>query len=110
MSSFDDRKTAFENKFAHDQDLAFKVEARACKLFGLWLAGELGMSGADADSYAKTVVAANLDEPGFDDVLRAVRPDIDAKGLNLSDHVLNAQLDKCMDQAKQQIMTETDAA
>ncbi len=110
MSSLDDRKSAFENKFAHDQDLAFRVEARACKLFGLWLAGEMGIEGADAESYAKTIVAANLDEPGFDDVIRAVRPDIDAKGLDISDHIINSQLEKYMEEAKLQIMHEEEAA
>ncbi len=110
MSSLDDRKSAFENKYAHDQELIFRVEARACKLFGLWLAGEMGLSGAEAESYAKTVVTANLDEPGFDDVVRAVRPDIDKKGLEISDHLINSQLEKFMADAKQQIMEEDEAA
>ena len=65
MNSMDDRKSAFENKFAHDQELAFRVEARACKLFGLWLAEKMGLSDEESLVYAKTIVAANLDEPGF---------------------------------------------
>lgn len=104
--SMDDRESAFENKFAHDAELRFRTEARACKLFGLWLAGELGLSGADAEAYAKTVVAANLDEAGFNDVLRAVRPEIEAKGLSFSDDTLNARLDGFMDEAKKQLMQE----
>lgn len=104
MSGLDDRKNAFENKFAHDADLQFRVEARACKLFGLWLAKELGMSEAEADAYAKTVVGANLDEAGFGDVLRAVRPDIEAKNLAFSDDQLLARLDGFMEEAKKQFM------
>lgn len=104
MSGLDDRKSAFENKFAHDADLQFRVEARACKLFGLWLAGEMGMNGADAETYAKTVVGANLDEAGFDDVLRAVRPDVAAKNLSYSDEQLIAKLDGFVEEAKRQFM------
>lgn len=104
--SMDDRESAFENKFAHDEAFRFRVEARACKLFGLWLAGEMGLSASEAEAYAKTVVGANLDEAGFNDVLRAVRPDIEAKGLSLSDDALNARLDSFMDEAKKQLTQE----
>ena len=104
--SLDDRKSAFENKYAHDQELQFRTEARACKLFGLWVGEQLGFAGDEALAYAKTVVAANLDEAGFDDVKRAVRKDIDAKGLDISDATLDARLDKAMDDAKAQLMEE----
>lgn len=106
MSELNDRKDAFENKFAHDAELQFKVEARACKLFGLWLAGELGIEGEAADEYAKNIVAANLNEPGFGDVLRTVRPDIDEKGLEYGDDALLARLSDFMAEAKQQFMGE----
>ena len=104
MSSFDDRKGAFESKYAHDQEMMFKMEARACKLFGLWVAGQLGLAGKDAETYAKEVVASNLDEPGFDDVKRKVMPDIAAKKLNISDHMLDKQLEKFMAEAKAQVV------
>lgn len=106
MTGMDDRKSAFENKFAHDAELQFKCEARACKLFGLWLAGELGLDAEEALAYAKTIVGANLDEPGFDDVVRAVRPDIDQKGLNISDEDILARLEVFMGEAKEQLMDE----
>lgn len=104
MSSFDDRKAAFEQKFVHDEELAFKVEARTCKLFGLWAAEQMGLSGADAEAYAKEVVGSNLEEPGFDDIKRKVIPDLKAKGVELSDHVIDAMLDKFTEEAKAQIM------
>jgi hypothetical protein len=107
MSSFDDRKSAFEKRFAHDQELEFKVEARCCKLFGLWMAEKLGLSGADADTYAKGVVSANLEEPGYDDVIRHVMPDIQGKGIDISEHMLNTMLDKFTEEAKIQVMEET---
>lgn len=104
MSSFDNRKDAFEGKYAHDQEMMFKAEARACKLFGLWLAAQLGLSGKDAETYAKEVVSANIDEPGFEDVKRKVTPDIEAKKLNISSHMIDAQMEKFMAEAKAQLM------
>lgn len=106
MSSMEDRQKTFENKFAHDEAMLFKVEARTCKLFGLWVAEQIGLDDETAKSYAGEVVAANLEEVGYDDVIRKVRPDIDAKGLDLSDHLLNTKLDEYEAIAKEQLMSE----
>lgn len=106
MTEMKDREKAYENKYAHDQAQQFKIEARACKLFGLWLAEAMGLEDEEAEAYAKTVVAANLDEAGFDDVLRAVRPDIEAKELKLGDEALLAQLDSFMARAKRDLMEQ----
>ncbi len=102
--SLDDRKDAFEKKYAHDQELMFKVEARTCKLFGLWVAEQIGLSGADAETYAKEVVSANLEEAGFDDVKRKVTPDLQAKGLEISSHVLDRQLEIALEEAQKQLI------
>ncbi|WP_439499267.1 DUF1476 domain-containing protein [Bosea sp. (in: a-proteobacteria)] len=75
MSTFDQRKDAFENKFALDEELRFKATARRNKLLGLWAAEKLGKSGAEADAYAKSVVLADFEEAGDEDVLRKVRSD-----------------------------------
>ena len=83
-----DRDKAFENKFAHDEELRFKAEARRNKLLGLWAAGLLGK--ADADAYAKEVVAADFEEAGDADVFRKVRGDFDAAGVKVSDSVCSA--------------------
>ncbi len=107
MSSFDDRKDAFESKFAHDEELAFKVEARTIKLFGLWAAEQLGLFDADADTYAKEVVAANLEEPGFDDVKRKVVPDFEAKNLDISEHTIDMKLQKYTEIAYAQIKEQS---
>lgn len=106
MSGFDERKDAYEKKFAHDEELNFRVEARCCKLFGLWAAEQLGLEPSDAETYAREVVASNLEEPGFDDVKRKVAPDFQAKSLNISDHVIDSMLEKFMNEAKSQIMAE----
>lgn len=103
MTTFDNREHAFENKFANDQKMDFAVEARLSKLFGLWAAEKLGLSGNDAETYAGTVVEANLEEPGFLDILRKVRADFDEKGLDISNHVMEVELEKCLDEARKQI-------
>lgn len=101
MSGIGDREKAFENKFAHDQELRFKAEARRNKLLGLWAAGLLGK--ADADAYAKEVVAADFEEAGDADVFRKVRGDFDAAGVTVSDSELTAKMQSLLIEAVEQI-------
>jgi hypothetical protein len=106
MTSFDDRQNAFENKFALDETLLFKAEARACKNLGLWLAEKMELSEAEANTYAASIVGANLEEPGFDDVKRHVIPDITKYNLNVSDSELDAKLAELYEQAQKEIKEE----
>ena len=85
MTTFDKREEGFEKKFAHDEELRFKANARRNKLLGLWAAEKMGLTGAEADAYAKEVVVADFEEAGDDDVFRKVREDFDAKGIAQSD-------------------------
>jgi hypothetical protein len=104
MTSFDDRKKGQEEKFRHDQELGFKVTARRNKLFGLWAAGKMGISGGEAEAYAKEVVAADFEKPGDDDVIGKVRNDLAAKGIRLSDAQLKDELQRLAGEAKKQIL------
>ena len=79
MTTFDDRETAFENKFAHDQEMQFRAEARCNKLLGLWAAEMLGKTGEDAQTYAASVVKADFEEAGHEDVVRKVAGDLGDK-------------------------------
>jgi len=79
MSTLDQRGKDFEKKFAHDEELRFKATARRNKLLGLWAAEKLGKTGADAEAYAKEVVAADFEEAGDGDVLRKVAADLAGK-------------------------------
>jgi hypothetical protein len=107
MTTFDKREEGFEKKFAHDEELRFKANARRNKLLGLWAAEKLGLSGPAADAYAKEVVVANFEEAGDDDVLRKVRKDFDAKGLAQSDQQIRQTMDVLMAQAIDQIKAGT---
>ena len=106
MTSLNDRDQAFENKFAHDQELKFKAEARANKLLGLWAAEKMSISGDEADAYAKTVVIADFEEAGHEDVFRKVRGDFDAKNVAVADEEIRAKMLELAHVAIEQIQSE----
>ena len=105
MSGFDKREEGFEKKFAHDEELRFKAGSRRNKLLGLWAAEKLGKSGAEAEAYAKEVVASDFEEAGDEDVFRKVRKDFDAAGVAQSDHQIRRTMDELMARAIEQIKT-----
>ena len=96
MTTFDKREDAFEAKFARDEELRFKAEARRNKLLGLWAAEKLGKSGGDAEAYAKEVVAADFEESGDNDVFRKIRKDFDAAGVDQSDHQIRRTMNELL--------------
>ncbi len=106
MSTFDDREKGFETKFKRDQELEFKVIARRNKLLGLWAAEKMGISGADADAYAKEVVIADFEKPGDEDVLEKVMADFQDKGVADDAHAVRKEMTRLMDTARQQIEAE----
>ncbi|SOE08535.1 hypothetical protein SAMN05877838_0258 [Hoeflea halophila] len=103
MSDMKDRENAFENKFAHDEELKFKAEARRNKMLGLWAAELLGKTGEEAEAYAKEVVMADIEEAGDHDVFRKVRADFDNGGVNQSDHQLRRKMQELLVVAVEQI-------
>lgn len=103
MNSFDDRQKAFEAKFAHDEELRFKIEARRDKLLGLWLAEKMGKTGDAAAEYAKEVVISDLQEAGDEDVIAKVLADIDAAGLNINRDQIVTKLAEYMVEAGEQL-------
>ncbi len=103
MSTFDNREKGYESKFAHDEELRFKAEARRNKLLGLWAAEKMGISGDAADAYAKEVIKADFEEPGDEDVFRKIRGDFDAKQVDQSDHQIRRTMDELMQEAIRQV-------
>ena len=103
MTTFDKRQEGFEKKFAHDEELQFRAMARRNKLLGLWAAEKMGLTGADAEAYAKSVVTADFEEAGEEDVFRKVRGDFDAKNVGQSDHQIRRTMDELMATAVEQI-------
>jgi hypothetical protein len=102
--AFEERKRKHEDKWAHDEELRFKIGARRNKLLGLWAGAELGLTGPAAEEYAKSVVVADLQ--GADAMFRKIRADFDAAGLGHSDHVIQRQMADLLAQAADQVMHE----
>jgi hypothetical protein len=99
MTTFDKREEAFEQQFAHDEELRFKATARRNKLLGLWAAEKLGMKGAEADSYALSVVMSAFEDTADHDVMHKIRKDFDAKAVAQSDHQISREMTELMAKA-----------
>jgi len=106
MTNFEDREKGYERKFAHDEELKFKATARRNKLLGLWAAEQLGITGDQAQAYAREVIKADLEIRGGDDVFRKIRRDFDAKGVQKSDHQIRSKMVDLMGVAVGQIESE----
>lgn len=103
MTTFDNREKAYENKFAHDQELRFKAESRRNKLLAEWAAPKLGLTGAALDDYIKAVRKADLAEKGDEDVFRKVAKDFADKGVKLADDELRKVMGELMAKAVAEI-------
>ncbi|QEN90649.1 DUF1476 domain-containing protein [Labrys sp. KNU-23] len=103
MTTFDKREEAFESKFAHDEDLRFKATARRNKLLGLWAAEKLGLSGDEANAYAKSVVLSDFEEAGDHDVVRKVLSDFAAANLSMSEPQVRQAMTELLGRAVQEI-------
>jgi len=107
MSQFNDRERAEEKKFQLDQELEFKAQARRAKLVGLWAAQLMGLSGDGAADYAKSVVVADLEEAGEEDLFRKIRADLDQHAVQLSDHQIRAKMEEALGEARAQVKAGT---
>lgn len=99
MTTFDKREEGFEKKFAHDEELRFKANARRNKMLGLWAAEKMGIAGDAANAYAKDVVMADFDAAGDDDVLKKVHKDLTAKGVAASEQDVRRAMTDLMEKA-----------
>ena len=102
MTTFDNREKAFEEKFARDAELQFKVAARRNKLLGLWAAEMLKLTPEEAETYAKSVIHADFEEAGDDDVFRKIYGDLTARGIEISEHQVRRVMEEKMAEARRQ--------
>jgi hypothetical protein len=103
MTTFDKREEAFEKKFALDEEQKFKAVARRNKLLGMWVAGQLGLSGDAAGAYAKEVIVSEFDEAGDSAVVRKVSGDLAAKGISVTQAQIDAKMNELMAEAIVQV-------
>ena len=104
MTTFDNREKAFENKFAHDADLQFKITARRNKLVGQWAAEKMGLTPEETTAYATSVVQADFEEAGDEDVVRKLIGDLTSAGIDVDDAMIRAALDEKMVEARRQFI------
>jgi hypothetical protein len=107
MTTFDDREKAFENEFAHNEELAFRVTARRNKLVGLWAATKMGLTAEETDAYAKGIVQADFEEVGDEDVIRKLLGDLTAAGVETTDDEIRQALTDQSVEARRQLMSAT---
>ncbi|MBC7769146.1 MAG: DUF1476 domain-containing protein [Phycisphaerales bacterium] len=98
--SFDDKERGEEKRYQLDQELEFKAQARRAKFVGLWAAGLMGLKDQAADDYAKSVVVADLEEAGTEDLFRKIRGDLDLHAVQLSDHQIRAKMEEALAEAR----------
>ncbi|WP_299440105.1 DUF1476 domain-containing protein [uncultured Rhodospira sp.] len=103
---FREREKAFEAKYEHDEALRFRITTRRNKLLGLWAAGELGLTGAEAEAYAHSLIEYDLTHAGSTDLLDKVRTDLTARGIEISHHRLDLRAAKLLHEAEAQINAE----
>lgn len=104
MTTFDDRERAFEAKYAHDEDMAFRVTARRNRLLGHWAAAQMGLTPEETDAYAKAVVQADFEESGDDDVIRKLLGDLLAAGIETDEATVRQALESQTVEARRQLM------
>jgi hypothetical protein len=106
MTDFNDRERAEEAKFAMDEDTAFRVAARRNKLLGQWAAEKMGLTAEETDAYAKSVVQADFEEAGDEDVIRKLLGDLTGAGIDIDEAAVRSALEEKSVEARRQLMGE----
>src|ERR1700758_849559 len=106
MGLFDKREKSFEDKFAHDETLRFKALARRNKYLAAWAGAQLGLAETQIEAYRETLIRADLEEAGDEDVFRKLRADFDAKGVKVSDHQIRREMEELLARAVRDVEGE----
>ena len=104
MTTFDDRGQAFENQFAHDQEMAFRVTARRNRLLGVWAAGLMKLTPEETDAYARSVVQSDFEEAGDEDMIRKLYGDLVFADVDIDEATIRAMLDEKLIEARRQLI------
>ena len=102
MEKFDERKKSFEKKFAHDEELKFKVASRRNKYLGQWVSQKLGYDEEKEKEYIQSVIKADFQEAGDEDVFRKIKEDL--KNQNLPDEDIRNKMNELYDKAKSEFI------
>ena len=103
MNKFDEREKSFEKKFAKDQELQFKVEARSNKYLGEWISSKLGKTEEEKQKYIQEIIKADMEEAGSEDVFRKVKKDFETNSITIEDSEIRDQMEKALSRAKEDL-------
>lgn len=106
MTTFNDRERGEEAKFAFDEENAFRINARATRLLGEWAAGLMQLTQEEAEAYRKSVVQADFEEAGHEDVIRKILGDLTQAGCEVDEAAIRAKLEECTVEARRQFMSD----
>lgn len=106
MTMFDDREKAFEAKFARDEEMQFRINARRNRLLGQWAAERMGLDAAETEAYAKAVVQADFEEAGDEDVIRKLLGDLISASVEIDEAEIRAAMEAKLVDARRQLMGE----
>ena len=101
MNKFNEREKSFENKFAKDEELKFKLAARSNKYLGEWVSSELGKNEEEKKNYIQEIIKADMEEAGSEDVFRKVRKDFKIASISIEDSEIRVQMEKALSRAKE---------
>ncbi|MFK4793414.1 DUF1476 domain-containing protein [Sphingobium sp. ZW T5_29] len=104
MTTFNDREKAFENMYAHDQEMQFRIQARRNRLLGEWAAARMGLTPEETDAYAKAVVQADFEEAGDEDVIRKLLGDMTQAGVDIAEADVRTALEEQQVTARRQFI------
>ena len=107
MTQFDDRERAFEAKFAHDEEMQFRIIARRNRLVGEWAARKMGLSDVESEAYAKDVVRADFENAGDEDVIRKLLGDLTSAGVEIDDGAIREALEHKTVEARRQVIEQS---
>ena len=108
MTTFDDRERAFENMYARDEEMQFRIVARRNRLVGAWAANLMGLTEVEAEAYAKDVVRADFEEAGDDDVVRKLLGDLTSAGVDIDEARIREALEHKQVEARRQMIEAQD--
>ena len=101
MNKFDEREKSFEKKYAKDEELKFKIEARSNKYLGEWVSSKLGKNEVEKQNYIQEIIKADMEEAGQEDVFRKIKKDFQSASLNIDDMEIRKEIKKALSSAKQ---------
>ena len=104
MTTFDERERAFETKFAHDEEMAFRITARRNRLLGAWAAELMRLTPEEAEAYSRAVVQAEFEEAGDEDVVRKLYGDLVSADVDIEEGAIRAQMDEKLIEARRQLL------